>query len=239
MKEQRIVYKKVTRTINGKPAPAEEPMFPTSAREIMLKVASANRFDTEALQTNREGRLTFSQFGQACKAILINLFFFASILALMVAVAIGFSAISSHEYPQAMLPCGGAVVMLFVTGWIFTKRTGLGVERYGAGEKLLTLFRRFLLPLDLILWRVSMLEGEVEKDKTVYTMAAGARSSNSLRDPKDYSATPTRRYSYFYRIGDAGFTATEEGYNVFPDHPPKCRIYYLPLSKVMVNLEVL
>jgi hypothetical protein len=203
---------------------AQQPDLPPAA--LMHNISTANQFDFDALEANRSGRLVFSQFVQAGKAIVYNLVFAVSLIILVGAVAIGFPAISSHDYASAFLPCSGAVVMLFVTGWIFTRRSGLGVERYGTGGNFLTFLHRLLLPIDLILWRVSRLEGEVETDQR-YTTSG------------DNTNSDIRRYTYVYRIGEKEFTTNEEGYNVFPDHPQKCRIFYLPLSGVMVNLEVL
>lgn len=209
---------------------AQQPQV--SPNTLMLNISAANHFDPDALQDNRSERMSFSQFMEALKAIGFTLVLFAAFIVLMAGVSLGFSALNQYDYFNAFLPCTGAVLMLFVVGWIFLKEKGLGVQRYSA-DNITGFLRRLLLVPDLLLGRVSMVEGKVEKDQRVTRMSESRSrgSPNSFNDP--------RQYTYIYRMGNKEFTTTEEGYNCFPDAPQSCHIYYLPLSGVMVNMEVL
>lgn len=235
--DNQFKYKWSRKTINGQIVAEDNntPSAPPSSLELTSILLSENGMDPDSLNENQCGRLSSIQFMDALKAIAFNIIIIAGVILLMLAVTVGFSAISGHDLFSALLPCTGAIVMLFVVAWIYSKRNS-GVERYGA-DSIPVFLQRLLLVLDLILWRVSKLEGNVIRDKREIKMSQD--TDGSIRSHEDMSITAPSRTIYVYRIGNKEFRTTEKGYGAFPDSPRLCRIYHLPLSEVMVNIEVL
>jgi hypothetical protein len=143
---------------------------------------------------------------------------------------LGFSAVQNgfSSADAGNLVKGG---ILLAVGLLFLVPIGSlinGTKRTGA-DKYLTerrLGQLFLMPIDLVRGRVANVEGSTTARVTEITQGTGAEPSDT-------------RYYYSYRVGATDFEVSEEGYKTLPTWGAQCRVYYLPLSKALLNIEVM
>lgn len=212
---------------NNKERKAEKPE--SGADAIALKIAAANHFDIPSLESNRRGRLSGSQVVNALQVIGIFLVMTAGAVYLFINIAAGGELINAGQFRQAFLPCGSSLVVLIAIGGIYVLGEKVGIERYMAKSPL-DLLRKILVAVDLLLGKVEQLEG----------MAARSTEIETSTHRKDDGFTETRKTTrYFYKVEGILFRVSEGGYSAFPPKAQKCRLYYLPSSLTIVNLEVL
>ncbi len=211
------------------------------AREsITISICEANHFDIEGFEKNRTGRLSSRQTLNILEVVGIALSVCILVGWLVLTLPTG-TYIKSGDLIKAIIPCGSTIAgFLLVLGLIYLG-TRIGLERYNISSPR-ELPIRLLVVVDLLLGRVKIFEGRVSRKMTETTRRAS-------------SSGKTINYAFFYQPletdtplpgggqpGDKGlcaFRVSEEGYNAFTVHPQQCRLYYLPLSKVIVNLEIL
>ena len=186
-------------------------------------LASANRFDHNALETNRAGRVSFSQVLNVVQfAGYILLLIVGLIMALVTGAGTNNDGYSTNNFTQSVFSCviGFATIAFLI--WVYIQGGKLGAERYRPRD-ILELPGKFLIPVDLLRGRVEIFEGTVER-----STASTPRSPFGLR-----------RKLHLYVTETDSFCVTGQGYEAFPSEPRNCRVYYLPLSRVIVNLELL
>jgi hypothetical protein len=124
-----------------------------------------------------------------------------------------------------------SLICIAVAGWSFLQGTSGSSEGGRVGAVTVLIIGAILLVLrftdfgrsfavELAAGRVSRVDGFIQ-----------VRHSSSNRD----SGT---QHSYFYNIGGQEFEATEEGAKLI-EPQSRYRIYYLPNSNIMVNIESL
>ncbi len=244
--KNRITFKQLRSYTDGQFVSAEGivQLPQLSPETLTRKIAEANHFDYEALAGNRSGRLDFSQVFNALQVIGIVFIMLVALVWLMVNLPSGVTYLNSGEYQQALLPCGSSIVGIILMLGLFLLGKKISFERYSV-KNIFELPRRLLLIFDLLRGRVEIFEGLVSRDEVITTYESSTSQSFSKRQTrhtyfyltaKDVSTKPEGVFSF--TVKDA-FKVSEEGYDVFPANPQNCRLYYLPLSKVIVNLEVL
>lgn len=226
---KRFSYQWSRKTVDGQVMPGEgdvpSPLISPDA--LTRNLSKINCFDYAALETNRSERLSFSQILNAVQVIAICFFVLAAVIWLFVNVPVVFN---SDKFINGALACGNSVlgaVVLFGLGFWGLK---VGFQRY-LPDNFLAFLQRLLLGINLLVGRVEVYEGMVSKKEEV-----------STRKQTDYTSSihkteTVRNSSYFYRTESGKFRVSQDAYSAFPFEPINCRLYYLPLSRVMVNLE--
>ena len=234
--QDRIIIKRSRKFVNGKLVSEE---VESSQAPVALQAAqrggviTANQFVADSIESNRLGRLSPRQFLEGWKTILFFASLTVGLISLIATASLGFGSIKSHNYLASILPCTGTILVFLFVAWLMQKVKTSSMERYW-GDNPFLFVRRLLLPLDLLMGRVSQIEGNV----TASTRETPAtKSTGGIRDEIDHSRAPST-YQY-YQIEGREFATTSAGYSEFPPFPMQCRIYYLPLSSVMVNLEIM
>lgn len=203
-----------------------------SPQELTKNLVIANGLDTDALEANIAGRVSLSQIWNYIKFILMVPLWVIGIGMLYVG-----GTRSNIRDPQRLTTYEqmhhnsfsffmGSILMFIVAVvlliWLFKQWGRGGFERY-LPQDIFQLPQKLLTLVDLLIGRVEMVEGLV------------------TRQLEKFSTPLSRRQSpvYFYMINDELFRVPPKGYDQFPELPKPCRIYYLPKSKVLVNLEKL
>ena len=214
-----------------------QPASRLSPSELTFKLAQANVFDLNALETNRRGKLSTSQFLVSLAAVGSFIFNVAGILFLFNFVPVGFMLIS-HDLLRAIGYLGIAVVVIVIFWWKGKYGKSIGFDRYDIKD-IRYIPLKSLLVIDLLLWRVAEYHGPVSQDKST-----GIIRTRDHRDPNNpgrvdpFAEEKTINY-YAYKADKNKFPVSVEAYKALPGKLQDCRLYYLPLSKIMVNMEVL
>lgn len=196
---------------------------------ITHKISSANHFDPRALERNRSGRLSGGQYLNAFRVIGLFILMLAGAIYLFINIAAGGKSINDGQFQQALLPCGSSIAVFALVLWLYSLGDRIGIQRYMARSPLDLLWKS-LVVVDILLGKVDHYEGVVSREKEVETEYQ--KNSSGFSEPR-------RTTRYFYRGGGNDFRVSEEGYSAFSSKSRRCRLYYLPTSKVIVNLEVL
>ena len=224
-------YEWSRKTVNGQDMP-EEGDVPSPLRSpdaLTRNLSKVNSFDYAALEINSSERLSFGQILNAVQVIVICSFVLVAAIWLFVNVPAVFN---SDKFINSALACGnsilGAVGLFGLGAWGLK----IGFQRY-LPDNFLGFLQRLLLGIDLLIGHVEVYEGAVSKDEEM-----------STRQRTDYTSSihkteTVRNSSYFYRTEREKFRVSQDAFSAFPSEPINCRLYYLPLSRVMVNLEVL
>ena len=202
---------------------AKRPQIDTPTPEsISKKIADDNGFDRNALGSNRQGRISFQQVLNALKATsLLPLIIIAAFwVSMSGATSQGYMSNSSRNLLDAVVSCLNFTLSIVFAFWLYGQARKIGLARYMPAD-FFDLPRKFLIIIDLIRGQVDAFDGLVERYKSA---------------PRSF--IPGVRESYFYAISDAMFRVPEKGYEAFPAEAQSCKLYYLPLSKVIVNLEI-
>lgn len=208
-----------------------------SPSDLTLKIAQANVFDLNALDANRRGRLSNSQFFVSLAAVGSFIFNVAGILYLFNFVPVGFMLIS-HAPLRGIGYLGIAVVVIAIFWWKGKYGESIGFDRYDIKD-IRYIPLKSLLVIDLLLWRIAEYHGPVSHNKST-----GIIRRRDQRDPNNpdrvdpFAEEQTINY-YAYKAGDIKFPVSFEAHKALPGKLQDCRLYYLPLSKIMVNMEVL
>lgn len=214
------------------------PINRLSPSELTDKIAQANVFDLSALERNRMGRLSVSQFFVSLAVVGNAVFNVAGFFMLNYFIPVGFMSLRSNSFLKAAACFGVSIAVIAIFLWKGKKGASIGFDRYDIKD--ITQFPlKSLLIIDLLLWRVAEYRGSVSSDK-----ATGIVRTKDYRDPDNltrvnpFSEEQTVNY-YSYKAGRDKFPVSFEAYKALQGKLQDCRLYYLPLSKIMINMEVL
>lgn len=214
-----------------------QPASRLSPDELTLKIARANVFDINALEANRRGRLSTSQFLVSLAAVGSFIFNIAGIFYLFNFVPVGYM-LMPHAPLRAISYWCVAVIVIAIFGWKGKYGKSIGFDRYDI-KNIQYIPLKGLLVIDLLLWRIAEYHGPVSHDKStgiIYVREHRDPDNPGRVDP--FADKQTINY-YAYKAGDIKFPVSFEAHKALPGKVPDCRLYYLPLSKIMVNMEVL
>ncbi len=200
-----------------------------TADAITQQLVQANKFDPAGLEANREGKISANQQRTIMEALGLGMALLFAIPGLVLACGIGFNSLNAENWLGAAIPIAIGVVLFGGIGYLIllTKRTG--TDKYLTNRRD-ALPRLLLMGIDLIRSNVASAEGPVMPTHDV--RETESRSDNG-------STSTSRVDLYAYRVGGQEFYVEEEGYNAFSAPGLNCRLYYLPMSKALVNIEVL
>lgn len=209
-----------------------------SPSELTQKIAQANVFDLNSLEANRSGWLSRKQLLVSVAAVGSFLFSVAGFFALNYFVVVGFVSLFSHSPLKVVISLGVSVAIIAIFWWKGKKGGAIGLDRY-AIKDLGQIPLKCLLVVDLLRGRVSEYRGPVS-----HHTSTGIVRTNERRDwdnpgwVNPFAEEHTIHY-YAYKAGREVFPVSVEAYEALQGKPQDCRLYYLPLSKIMVNMEVL
>ncbi len=205
-----------------------------AGNDLTIKLARVNRLDLDALTTNRDGRLSPKQIGAILGSLVLELLFYVGIIGFVIAVIAGFSA-PNFRNPAAMVePCGIVIVLVVLVGLLYYFGRRVGADKYDRSPWTMGL----VIP-DVLLGRVKSVEGMTSAEKQVsYTRNRRQYKEMGVENPTVGEMRGASSARYFYSVLDEMINVGEAGYEAFPKTSIKCRVYYLPLSKMLVNLEV-
>ena len=192
-----------------------------------LSLYESNHFDEGGLDINRAGRLSARQLLNAVQVLALVLIMAIGAGFTIWYIPKGFGFINAGQFQQAFIPCGSSVAGLGFVLYLYYLGSKIGIDRYFAKSPM-DLLQKMLVVVDIILGRVEMFEGRV---------ARGTEVETTYEKKSDGMMEPRRTTRYFYYGGDIAFRVPSEGYEAFPSKAQNCRLYYLPSSKVIVNLE--
>lgn len=195
--------------------------------KLLIDIYTANHFDQTALEINRSGRLSGRQYLNAFQVFGLVLLMIGGVVYLFRRIPLGGSYINSGQFQQAFLPCGGSIVVFILVLLLYALGGRIGLERYLAKTPQ-DLLRKMLVVVDIFLGQVEAFEGMVSRGTEIETTYI--KKEGGFREPQ-------KTTRYFYKSDGEAFRVSEEGYAAFPSKPRMCRLYYLPTSKVIVNLE--
>ncbi len=227
-------FKFSSKKIDGQAVPEADFGFPSSASpfELTRKLSETNKFDYDALEQNRAGQLAFSQVLNGVQVIAICLLVIAAAIWLIMNVPAALENLfQTGLFLDGALACFNSILGVAVLFGLAMWGLKIGFQRY-IPENVLVFLQRLLIGVDLLLGRVEKYEGQVSKDEAE-TITTQRNSDGSGPTRTEYTS------SYFYLTGHDQFRVSRDAYEAFPSTPITCRLYYLPLSKVMVNIEVL
>ncbi len=205
--------------------------YPTNVfapNELSQRLALANRLDLGALTTNRDGHLSLNQISTILGGIAVEVLFYVGLVAMLGAAALGFVSLNSQAWLGAIVPCGAAILLMVMTGLAFNYSKRIGADRYDRAPWTIG-----LVILDVLLGRVQSAGGMTSRRMEVYESRSRRYESRRTTD------TGMTRYSYSYDVDGNSVNVSEAGYNAFPEATLNCQLYYLPLSKMLVNLQVM
>ncbi len=203
-----------------------------SPQELTQNLVTVNGLNANALEKNKAGRITLSQIWNYIKSVLMIPLWGISLG--MLYIGGNRSRYDDMErlttYQQANRNSFsffmGSILMVIVAViliiWLFKQTLRGGFVRYYP-QDFLQVPQKLLALIDVLVGRVEMFHGTTVRHSDKFPAYLGRRQNTV----------------YFYMIENELFRVTSEGYTQFPDAPQQCRIYYLPMSKVLVNMEVL
>jgi hypothetical protein len=190
-------------------------------------IYEANHFDEAGLESNRAGRLSASQTLNAFQVIgLLILMIIAAGFAIGY-ISRGAALINSGKFQQAFLPCGSSIVGFALVLFLSNAGGRIGMDRYLAKSPV-DLIQKMLSVVDIIFGKVEVFEGSVSRGTEVETTYV--KKSDGFTEPR-------RTTRYFYYGGKTAYRVSQDGYESFPGQTQKCRLYYLPSSGIIVNIE--
>lgn len=197
---------------------------------LTLALARANVFSFDSLDANHAGHLSSQQMKVVLEtfgfAILIPVCFLGMIGAGIVgflSLQQGFSEQNVGSMVEGVIFIIVAVMCLVGTGLLINRTKSNGTDKYLSERRIRQLLQ---MPIDLVRGRVAMVEGStiphVEEIST-----------------NDHDGTGNTNYYYSYSVAGTSFGVDYEGYRALPKWGAQCRVYYLPWSKAMLNIEVM
>jgi Cytochrome oxidase complex assembly protein 1 len=201
---------------------------------LTQELARANKLSLDSLDANHAGHLSSQQMKVVLETFGFALVLPVVFLGLIVACGAGFFALQHGFSDQNTgdLAQGGVLLvigalLLIGVGLLINQIKRTGTDKYLSQRRI---FQLFLMPIDLIRGQVASVEGSTTPEVATITQ----RERGNI----DYDPTATHHY-YSYRVAGTEFEVSEESYNAFPKSGVRCRIYYLPLSKALLNVEVM
>lgn len=200
-----------------------------SPSELTRKITRVNIFDATGLEANRAGRLSLNQFLVSLAAVGSFVFNIAGIYLLIRNFAVGTIYLRASDTPLKSIPMYAVVLLVIaIFWWKGAKGKSIGFDRYEI-KNIYELPSKGLLVVDLILWRVAEYQGPVMRytDDSVYYTGTNSPA------PDQHTVSHC-----YYRTTWDKFPVSKEAFDTLPaGKTQEYRLYYLPLSKIMVNLE--
>ncbi|MGB8645855.1 MAG: cytochrome c oxidase assembly factor Coa1 family protein [Anaerolineae bacterium] len=203
--------------------------FETAPDVLTQNLVRANKFDADALDANRQGKLSAKQGWNMTETLGLAFAILFVVLGLLLACSIGFGSLNAGNWGAAAVPLAIGVALIAGIGVLFNLAKRTGADKYLTNRRD-TLPRLFFLAIDLIRGQVACVEGGVTRSYQ--------RREDSTRS-QDGSTDTFLIDLYAYSAGGKEFYVEEAGYKAFPEWEQQCRLYYLPMSKGLVNIEAL
>jgi hypothetical protein len=219
-----------------------QPANRLSPSELTLKIAQANAFDPHALEANRRGRFSSNQILVSLAAVGSFIFTIVGVYLLFTFIPVGLIFLTSNSPLKAVIPFGISICIIVIFWWRGKKGRSIGFDRYAVKE-MRHIPLKSLLVIDLLLRRVAEYRGPVSHDKSTGLFDMRRRDENNperrVHSGADSSPDYVRVNYYSYKADQEIFPVSFEAYSALPGKVQDCRLYYLPLSKIMVNMEIL
>lgn len=205
--------------------------------ELTRKLAEVNKFDLNSLSANRQGRLSVNQFLVSLAVSISFIVNFVCYYFVIRGVVSGWILISFGSTLQGIGWLAAAVTAVIVFWGKSKLGPRFGFERYAAKD-LSYLPIKILVVIDMLRGRVEEYRGTVFRE-----MSSGIVYTRDHRNPenpfkRDPFAEKQKIFYPEYNADNVKFPVSFEAYDALTVRIQDCRLYYLPLSMIMVNLEV-